>query len=197
MMDLDTDTEFDDLLEDYPTLKSVAPFVALASDVRWFRALGETPDSETKRLARDYGAALGFPDAEPAFISDWEDAAGAAENTEINSPAWEAEEQLRAALTDEVLLAIDPDTLEMVMTHIAQSVTEAIDEAAREAAEFLRIDDEAFVMAISGAAAQACYQAGLVGMAGEDEDHPLSIRFQLFERGHWPIGILGNSFLIF
>jgi hypothetical protein len=197
MMDIDSDNDFDDLLDDFPSLKSVAPFVALASDVRWFRSLGDAPDSEAKRLARDYGAALGFPDAEPAFINNWEDAADAAENTEINSPAWEAEEQLRASLTNEVLLALDPDTLEMVMNHIAQSVTTAIDEAAREAAEFLRIDDEAFVLAISGAAAQACYQAGLVGMAGEEEDHPLSIRFQLFERGHWPIGILGNSFLIF
>lgn len=190
-------SEFDDLLEDFPSLKSVAPFVALASDVRWFRALGEDPDRETVRIARDYADALGFPEAEPAFMPDWEDAAAAAENTEFNSPAWEAEEQLRAALTDEVLLAIDPQTLEMVMTHVAQAVTEAIDEAAKEAAEFLRIDDESFVMATSGAAAQAVYQAALVGMAGEEEDHPLSLRFQLFERGRWPIGIIGNSFLIF
>lgn len=194
---MDADSDIDDLMEDFPSLKSVAPFVALASDVRWFRSLGEEPDRETARLARDYAGALGFPDAEPAFMPDWEEAASAAENTEFNSPAWEAEEQLRAALTDEVLLAIDADVLDMVMTHIAQSVTESIDEAAKEAAEFLRIDDEAFVLATSGAAAQACYQAALVGMAGEDENHPLTIRFQLFEKGRWPIGIIGNSFLIF
>lgn len=194
---MDSDGDFDDLLEDFPSLKSVAPFVALASDVRWFRTLGENPDSVTVKLARDYAAALGFPEAEPAFLPDWEDAAAAAENTEFNSPAWEAEEQLRAALTDEVLLAIDGQTLEMVMTHIAQAVTEAIDDAAKEAAEFLRIEDESFVLATSGAAAQAVYQAALVGMAGEEEDHPLSLRFQLFERGRFPIGIVGNSFLIF
>lgn len=194
---MDVDGEIDDLLEDFPSLKSVAPFVALASDVRWFRTLGEEPDAETARIAGEYAAALGFPEAEPAFMPDWEDAAAAAENTEFNSPAWEAEEQLRAALTDEVLLAIDGQTLEMVMTHVAQAVTEAIDDAAKEAAEYLRIEDEAFVLATSGAAAQAVYQAALVGMAGEEEEHPLSLRFQLFERGRWPIGIIGNSFLIF
>lgn len=194
---MDLDEDIDDVLEEYPTLKSVAPFVALASDVRWFRALGEQPDSETVRLAREYVNALGFPDAEPAFLPDWEDAAAAAENTEFNSPAWEAEEQLRAALTDEALLVLDPETLEMVMTHIAQAITESIDDAAKEAAEFLRIDDESFVLAVSGAAAQACYQAALVGMVGEEEDHSFAIRFQLFEKGHWPIGIIGNSFLIF
>lgn len=194
---MDSDTDIDDLLEDFPSLKSVAPFVAMAADVRWFRTLGERPDSESKRLARDYADTLGFPEADPAFVPDWEDAAAAAENTEFNSPAWEAEEQLRAALTDEVLLALDADTLDMVMTHVAQSITETIEEAAQEAAEFLRIDDENFVRAISGAAAQACYQAALVGMAGSEEDHPFVYRFQLFEKGHWPIGIIGNSFLIF
>lgn len=197
---MNPETEIDvneDVLDEHPTLKSVAPFVTLASDVRWFRALGERPDSEARKLATEYAAALGFPEAEPVFLPEWEDAAAAAENTDFNSPAWEAEEQLRAALTDEVLLALDPETLEMVMAHVAQSITLAIDEAAKEAAEFLRIDDESFVLAISGAAAQAAYQAALVGMAGEEEDHPLAIRFQLFEKGHWPIGIFGNSFLIY
>ena len=191
------DADMDDVLEEHPTMKSVAPFVMLASDVRWFRALGDRPDSEARKLAADYTAALGFPEADPVFLPEWEDAATAAENTDYNSPAWEAEEQLRAVLTDEVLLALDADTLDMVMTHIAQSITVAIDEAAKEAAEFLRIDDESFVLAISGAAAQATYQAALVGMAGEEEEHPFAIRFQLFEKGHWPIGIIGNSFLIF
>ncbi|WP_262693419.1 hypothetical protein [Kordiimonas aquimaris] len=194
---MNLDADIDDVLEEHPTLKSVAPFVMLASDVRWFRSLGERPDSEARKLAADYTAALGFPEAEPVFLPEWEDAAAAAENTDYNSPAWEAEEQLRAALTDEVLLALDADTLEMVMTHVAQSITVAIDEAAKEAAEFLRIDDESFVLATSGAAAQATYQAALVGMAGEEEDHPFVVRFQLFEKGHWPIGIIGNSFLIF
>lgn len=194
---MDLDSDIDDLMDDFPSLKSVAPFLGLVGDVRWFRALGESPDVHSLRLARDYAATLGFPEAEPAFLPDWEDAAAAAENTEFNSPAWEAEEQLRAALTDEVLLALDPDTLDMVMTHIAQAITETIEQAAKDAAEFLRIDDETFVRAISGAAAQACYQAALVGMAGGEEDHPLVYRFQLFEKGHWPIGIIGNSFLIF
>lgn len=197
-MDPEADIDVnEDVLDEHPTLKSVAPFVTLAGDVRWFRALGERPDSQARKLAADYTYALGFPEAEPVFLPEWEDAAAAAENTDLNSPAWEAEEQLRAALTDEVLLALDPETLEMVMAHIAQSITLAIDESAKEAAEFLRIDDESFVLAISGAAAQATYQAALVGMAGEEEDHPLAIRFQLFEKGHWPIGIIGNSFLIF
>lgn len=195
MQDLDSDIE--DLFDDFPSLKSVAPFVEVAKNVRWFRALGEQPENYVRQYARDYADILGFPEAEPVFLPDWEDAAFAAENPEFNSPAWEAEEQLRAALTTDVLAAVDEDTLQMVMTHIAKSITEVIDESADEAREYLRIDDGEFVQAAAGAAAQACYQAALVGMAGADDDHPFVRRFQIFEAGHWPIAILGTSFLIF
>lgn len=189
--------DIEELLEEFPNLKTVAPLVAFASDLRWFRGVGEDPDISIVDKARTYAEALGFPYVEPAFLGDWYEAADAAENTEFNSPAWEAEEQLRAALTTDVLSVIDEPTFEMVMSYIAQSVVPHIEEAAKEAAEFLRIDDESFVLAVSGAAAQALHQAALVGLAGEEEDHPLALRFQLFEKGRWPIGIIGNSFLIF
>lgn len=195
MQDIDNDIE--DLFDDFPSLKSVAPFVEVAKNVRWFRALGERPDAAVRQYARDYADILGFPEAEPVFLPDWEDAAFAAENPEYNSPAWEAEEQLRAALTTDVLAAVDEDVLQMVMTDIAKSITEVIDESADEAREYMRIDDGEFVQAAAGAAAQACYQAALVGMAGAEGDHPFVRRFQIFEAGHWPIAILGTSFLIF
>ncbi|MEX0299229.1 MAG: hypothetical protein AB3N28_09175 [Kordiimonas sp.] len=195
MQDLDNDIE--DLFDDFPSLKSVAPFVEVAKNVRWFRALSEQPAEYVRKYARDYADILGFPEADPVFLPEWEDAAFAAENPEYNSPAWEAEEQLRAALTTDVLSAVDEGTLQMVMTHIAQEITPVIDESADEAREYLRIDDGEFVQAAAGAAAQACYQAALVGMAGAEDDHPFVRRFQIFEAGHWPIAILGTSFLIY
>jgi len=195
MSDFDYDVE--DLFDEFPSLKSVAPFLAVAENVRWFRAVGERPNDETRKIARDYADLLGFPEADPVFLPDWEDAAAAAENTEYNSAAWEAEEQQRAVLTEDVLGVIGEDVLEMVMAHVASNVSQAIDAAAAEAAEYLRIDDEEFVRAVSGAAVQACYQAVLVGLSSPEDDHPFVKRFQLFEAGHWPIAIIGNSFLIF
>ncbi|MFC4346678.1 hypothetical protein ACFO5Q_02310 [Kordiimonas lipolytica] len=194
---MDTQDDIDEIFDDLPSLKSVAPFVALASNVRWFRTLGEDPDRQTVEIARAYAEALGFPEAEPGFLADWEEAADAAENTEVNSPAWEAEEQLRAALTDDALGVLDEQTLEMVMTHVTGAVSETIEESATEASRDLRILDEEFVRATSGAAVQATYQAALAAMTGAEEDHPFALRFQLFEKGRWPIGIIGNSFLIF
>jgi len=195
MSDIDSDIE--DLFEDYPSLRSVAPFLAVAENVHWFRTLGERPYEETRTAARDYADLLGFPEADPVFLPEWEDAAAAAENLEYNSPAWEAEEQQRAVLTADILDVIDENVLEMVMTHIVTSVTPGIDAAAQEAAEYLRIDDEEFVRAASGAAVQACYQAVLVGLVSPEDEHPFVKRFEIFEAGHWPIAIIGNSFLIY
>lgn len=193
----DIDDDIGDLFEDYPSLKSLAPFLAVAENVHWFRTLGERPYRETQTSARDYADLLGFPEADPVFLPEWEDAAAAAENTEYNSPAWEAEEQLRAVLTTDVLELIDEEVLEMVMNHVASTITPVIDAAAQEAAEYLRIDDEEFVRAVSGAAVQACYQAALVGLVSPEDEHPFVKRFEIFEAGHWPIAIIGNSFLIY
>jgi hypothetical protein len=191
------DDDIGDLFDDYPSLKSLAPFIAVAENVHWFRTLGDRPYAETQTVARDYCDLLGFPEADPVFLPEWEDAAAAAENTDYNSPAWEAEEQQRAVLTSDVLDLIAEDVLEMVMTHMASALTPVINAAAQEAAEFLRIDDEEFVRAAAGAAVQACYQAALVGLVSPEDEHPFAKRFEVFEAGHWPIAIIGNSFLIF
>lgn len=193
----DLDASIEDLFDDYPSLKSVAPFLAVAENVHWFRTLGERPFPETQAAARAYADFLGFPEADPVFLPEWEDAAAAAENIEFNSPAWEAEEHQRAVLTADVLDVIDEQTLEMVMTHVVSTLTPVIDEAAQEAAQYLRIDDEEFIRAASGAAIQACYQAALVGLAAPEDEHPFVKRFEIFEAGHWPIAILGTSFLIY
>lgn len=193
----DIDDDIADLFEDYPSLKSVAPFLLVAENVHWFRALGERPFPETQTAARDYVDLLGFPEADPVFLPEWEDAAAAAQSTDYNSPAWEAEEQQRAVLTTDVLELIREDVLEMVMSHVATTVTPVIGAAAEEAAEYLRITDEDFVRAASGAAIQACYQAALVGLVSPEDEHPFVKRFEIFEAGHWPIAIIGNSFLIY
>ena len=191
------DFEEDDIFELLPALAVVKPLCDLASEIRWFTAVSEPMDERTLALAESYGAALGFPEATPALLGDWEDAAVAAESGDYNSPAWEAEEQMRAYLTEEVLRQVDEETLEMVTTLIASTVFEAATLGAEEAADFLRIDDMAFVQAAAGAAVQSVHLAALVLMADAGEDHPFSVRFHLFEQGRWPLGIMGSSFNIF
>ena len=195
------DDDLTEVFERYPTLAGVSRFAQLIGRVPWFRAVGDPLDAPTRQDARRYLAALGFPDAEPALVPLWEDAAVAAESVDWNSPAWEAEEQLRAAVTADALELVDEAALELVATHLAGVAGEAATAGAIEASEFLQIDDEAFVRAAAGAAVQACHNAGLVLAAGGpgdlDADHPFSLKFQLFEAGRWPLGLIGLSFNIF
>jgi hypothetical protein len=53
------------------------------------------------------------------------------------------------------------------------------------------------IMAAVGAATQACHVAALVVLAAEEEDHSMALKFRLFEAGHWPLGVTGNSFHLF
>lgn len=211
MTDTEISYDLNDVFDAFPQLRAVAPFVGLINDMPWFRALGEPLASDVQQTAQEYAETLGFPDATPIIVGDWEDAAIAAEALDYNSPAWEAEETERARLTALVIGDIGEEVFELVTTHIAEATNEAIALAAEEARDFLQISDEAFLAAASGAATQVCHHALLTMLAAGIDDphkdpddqlidpdtHPFMMRFRLFERGRWPIAIVGNSFNIF
>lgn len=188
------------MAEDEGMMGDLAPvhrFLTLIRNTPFFRALATPLDEVTRSDAQAYAAALGFPDAYPAVLDDWADAAAAAESLDTNSQAWEAEEQLRASLAWAAEDRFDARLLEVTLMRVAQEAQETALPAVEEAAAFLGIVDEGFRLAATGAAVQACHQAALVLAAGEDAGHPFSLRFSLFEAGRWPIGITGNSFNIF
>lgn len=195
MVELDDDVNL--MMDQYPGLMAVRPFLAMAENMPWFRSVGEQFPEKLISEAENYAYALGFPEAQPAFVPDWMDAADSLETLGVNAPAWEAEEQLRASLMVDLIEAVGDEVLEMVLNHVSEVVTEPIKAAAEEAAEYLRISDEEFVQAAIGTGVQACHQAAMVAMSEAGEQHPFAIRFRLFEAGRWPLGIIGTSFLIF
>lgn len=195
--------EDDDLsdyeLSDFPGLLAVSQFARMLRSTLWFTALGESADERELNLAEDYVTGLGFPDTDIVVLDSWEDAADAALNTDWNTEAWEAEEQLRMALIAEACEHADE---EMVMVALA-AVSTAASETAQAAAEgMLEVDpslDEELLRAAIGAVAQASYHSALV-LAAETEDpeqHPFSLKFRMFEAGRWPLGIVGRSFHLF
>lgn len=195
--------EDDDLsdyeLSDFPGLLAVSQFARMLRSTLWFTALGEPADERELNLAEDYAIGLGFPDTDIVVLESWEEAADAALNTDWNTEAWEAEEQLRMALIGEACERADE---EMVMVALA-AVSTAASETAQAAAEgMLEIDpslDEELLRAAIGAVAQASYHSALV-LAAEAEDpelHPFSLKFRMFEAGRWPLGIVGRSFHLF
>ena len=189
--DLEEDDEEDIVLLSLRRLRSVI------EHADWFHRLGQPLGGETRQLAEDYVSHLGFPDAWVASVADWEHAAIAAENPEINSDSWEAEEQQRAHLTSEAALVFGEQELQDALEAITSIAGPIIFNAAANVAAMWGVEDDAIVEACAGAALQACYNAALVIAAEEEETHPCALKFAIFEAGHWPIGIAGHSFNVF
>jgi len=186
-----------DALEEYPTLVLVSRFTKLIPRTDWLRYVGEPLEREVQEKARSYLDALGFPEATPAEVEDWQEAAYSLETNDWNSPFWEVEQQLMAALTVEITDNIDPQLLEMVLANVTSVASEYVSEGVMMAADRWDMQDEELMKAAIGEGVQACYQAALVIAAGVDDNHPFTLKYQLFETGWWPLGVMGNTFNIF
>lgn len=194
--------ELEALERELPALVRMRRFAHALERIPWFANLGEPLTAGAVAAARTYTDGLGFPDADVAILVDWEDAAAAAENIDWNSPAWEAEELLRADLTGRALETLSEDALNIGLTLIADRVAEPAKESMEQASFIWDVEDEGQRQLAVGAAVQAAHQASLVLIAAVDpsfdaNDHPFTAKFRLFEFGRWPVGIIGSSFNLF
>lgn len=187
------------LLEEIPLLYKARAFAESVTDPAFFSRLGERLDLREKSLARAYLDGLGFPDAEPAPLGSWEDAAVAAESLDTDPLAWEAEEMLRAGLVERALERLDPEGLEAALMLVSSAIGELAREAAEAAASMDDVYDETVVNIAAGGLIQAANGAVLVLLAeAEDEEptHPFLARWRLYVRGRWPVGVAGSTYNI-
>lgn len=176
----------------------VPRFAAQLKAVRWFSAVGQKIEAPVRELSARYLDALGFPDCTLAPISDWREAEEAAESTGVDLSAFDAEEQLRMALEGDALSLCGEDALSVAFAHIQSIAVEAAREGATNAARMWGVPGDDVIAAAVGAAVQAAHEAGLLLLSGRaEEDHPFALKFALFERGRWPIGVTGMSFNVF
>lgn len=193
-----------------PVLQALTEFAARAERARWFAELGEPFSPATAQIARAYLDGLGFPDAEAIAVMNWDDALDASESLDLNAEAWEAEEQLRAALMDEVLSGVSEEGLGVVLAHMAAQLAallpDMIDEAlmmADELPDTIRdlgvgaAQQAAHGAALALAAAAIAAQNGGLEAGEEALNHPLLLRYRLFEQGHWPLALTGRTLNLF
>ncbi len=212
-----SDIALEALEAELPALTVLRDFANRAAHVSWFTDLGEPLDEDCLEVVTLYLEGLGLPEASPAPLLDWRDAADAAQSMDINSEAWEIEEQFRAAAATQALTLISEEGLGIMLTHLASSLSEDVSNCVEEA---LYMADEASSEALSnlavGAAQQAVHGAALSLAAYaanvlksdphtetlnlDDEEitnHPLMLRYRLFEMGRWPVSLVGNSLNLF
>lgn len=201
-MQFESDTEnpdFPRLLEEIPLLYRVRAFADSLNANTWFSRLGEPLDERERHLARVYLDGLGFPEAEPALLGNWEDASVAAETLGRDPMGWEAEEMLRTGLVSAALERLDEQAVSTALALVAQCTGDTARDAVEDAAAVSDVTDLDLVHAAAGALAQAANGAALVVMAeaeNDEEPHPFLARWRLFARGRWPIGLAGASYNI-
>ena len=194
--------DLEELEREIPGLNALTRFARSLDRVPWFANLGEPLTPGAKAAAHSYVDGLGFPDADVAVLINWEDAAAAGESLDWHSPAWEAEELLRADLTTRALEHLSEEALAIGMTMISDKISEPAREMMEEASAIWDMEDDSAQTLAVGAAVQSAHNAALVLLASQSPDfdadeHPMSAKFRLFEFGRWPVGVVGRSFNLF
>jgi hypothetical protein len=192
-----SDAELQALAEEIPAMALIRRFARSTLSVAWFSQVGRPLNPVTRKLAQSYLDALGIAHIGIAPLHDWREASEAAETYGFDSPQFETEEQLRAALSDRALAHMSERALEVVLTHVTACATAALDSRLEEEAELWELKDEAVLTAARGAALAAAHNAALVLAGGAADGHALAQKYRLFELGRWPVGIAGASFNLF
>ncbi len=186
------------LLEEIPRLVRVRALVKSLSAARYFSRLGEPLSARETDLVQRYLDGLGFPDAEPATLDSFDEAADAALALDLDPAGWEAEEMLRAGLVGEASEVADLDGLNTLLTFVAEHVAQLAKPAMEDAAAIADMPDDHVLNAAIGGAVQAAHGAALTLVAHEDlaeaHAHPFAVRHQLYVGGRWPLGLAGSTF---
>lgn len=186
--------EAEDLSLEYAAVRRL---VQLIGRMGWFSRIGlplESADADNARAYMDY---LGFPEVDIAVLETLEDAEDAASTLDMNAPAWEAEEQLRAALSMDAAQYIEEEELSQILQYINSIAAESASEALESAVPRLGPMPEDLANSAIGGAVKAAHLAALLLLAENDADHhAFAYYFKLFELGRWPVAITGNSFFI-
>ncbi len=197
-----------------PILSSVRGFTERAIQASWFAELGEAHSPQVQQLARAYLDALGYPQAEARPVLNWDDALNAAASLDLNNEGWEVEEQLRAGLVNQVLGDISEEGMGVMLAHLAAQAAPVLSALAEEVVMMTDMPpdlaDENVLDLMVGAGQQAVFGAAWAiaaeAVAAEAVDnenidingsHPLLLKFRLFELGHWPLGLAGQSLNLF
>lgn len=181
---------------DSETLAVVQGVVRIISSINWFSAISTPLEAQTLDSAGNYLAALGFPDLGVAPLEDWNHAKIVLQEREWESAWGDAEDQARSAMAAAALDIAGEEVVSAAVAYVAEQANTSASDAIQAYAALLGGDPDLIDAAVNDAREAAC-QALLITLAEEDADHPLALKFKLYEAGRWPIGAVGSSFSLF
>ena len=193
-------TDYSSLLGEIPHLLRARAFSDSISASTLFSRTGQALDEQDLHLAEGYVQNLGLAHVYPARVLHLAEAMGVAEALDFDPAAWEAEEQLRSSLHHNVLEQTSEEGSEQLLKLIAAKSAEMAQQAILDSFAHNSQIDETVTNAMVGHVVLAAHCMGLLILSDMDQeqvDHPFALRWSLFNRGRWPIGITGSSYNVF
>lgn len=164
-----------------------------ADRLAWFGAVGQALGAAERDAAQRYLNAVGFAACPIVGVARWGDAKAIADAPDWDPAWWDAEERARGALLEAATARHGRAALLSALTVAARTASERA-YACVASAEGV---DASLARAAAGAASQACYLAALAAAVESTAAHAFVAKFALFERGRWPLGIVGGRFHVF
>ncbi len=166
--------------------------------VPWFSTVGDPLTPSVQTLAQDYLAALGLPETGVALVESPHDVIDVLTDLEAAGPLRTQEEQLRQdTLARATAGMADPERLFEAVEIMKGLAAVTAGRAIEEDGVFAPGTASDLLDAAVGAAVAATVDAALVLAGDGDPAHPFVLRFRLFERGRWPLALIGATFHLY
>jgi len=162
----------------------------------WFAALGEPLTGADVSQGKAYASSLDQGALEVAPASDWPNAERILKSPQWSTAWWDREEATRRTLLARAEARYPERALWTALTELTTEAGDLVHGKAATAAARMGGAAPASIHVAAGAAAQAAYQLALARLA-RDGASLFENKFRLFAAGHWPLGVVGSSLVLF
>lgn len=164
----------------------------------WFFMVGEPLAEAEQSSVHEYLRGLGIA-GEPSIesVTDWTAARGILEHPSWDRRWWDAEQEERQRLLTRAAAARGEAAVRDALSSELTTLGDEVHGAAAVAAARGGCSDAGLIRAAAGAASESIYLAALARLAGESARHPFALKQSLFAGGHFPLGIVNQSYFVF
>ncbi|MEW5888257.1 MAG: hypothetical protein AB1768_04295 [Pseudomonadota bacterium] len=164
----------------------------------WFAAVGEEADPHTRQLAERYVQALpGARVTAIKMVDSWQDAMQLLREYRWDEDWVQAEQAETGRLLDQVRKNLGAREAAVTLASSLDGANDLLLHCAREALDEWAIVDDEWARVAAGAAGQALYQDTLATLAGAGPEHVFRVKYELWQRGRWPLGVFKRHLQLF
>ena len=176
----------------------LSTFLCSLNHVDWFKNLGNKLSSDISVITNQYLDVTGHGSAPIKIPKNWEAAKIAAKSAKNLAMNGSTELATRRTLKEQAIAAQMPrncdNLLNLSFDQISKIAHKITINVPTELSSGCKTDF--LPKAAAGAVAEAAYDNVLWLLAEGASDHPVHLKFQLFSKGRWPIGLKEKSFYL-